>query len=168
MKSHGTGLAPWKFAEKGEDCVFENSVLIFHPENILLGDRVYVGHQAILKGYYQNTMRIGSGVWIGQQCFIHSAGGIEIGEAVGIGPGVKILTSQHHLLDPTVPIVHQKLDFAPVKIGKGCDIGANAVVLPGVILGDFCQVGAGAVVTKSFPDHSIVTGVPATLKRKFE
>ena len=168
MRSHGSGIAPWKFAQQGTGCVFETAVLVFHPENISIGERVYFGHQTILKGYYKNTMKIGSGTWIGQQCFIHSAGGIEIGEEVGIGPGVKILTSLHKLQDPSVPIMHQKLEFAPVRIGNGCDIGANAVILPGVVLGDFSQVGAGAVVTKSFPDHSIVTGVPAALQRKFE
>jgi acetyltransferase-like isoleucine patch superfamily enzyme len=64
--------------------------------------------------------------------------------------------------------MHQELEFKLVRIGKGCDIGANAVILPGVTLGDYCQVGAGAVVTKSFPAHSIVTGVPASLQGKFE
>ncbi len=168
MKSHGTGLPPWEFALKGENCVFETAVLVFHPENISLGDRVYIGHQTILKAYYKNTLKVGSGTWIGQQCFIHSAGGLEIGENVGIGPGVKILTSQHELLDSDLPIMHQEIEFTPVRIGMGCDIGANAVILPGVILGEFCQVGAGAVVTKSFPDHSVLTGVPASLQRKFE
>ena len=95
MRSHGTGLGPWQFARKGESCVFEAATLIFHPENISLGDRVYIGHQTILKAYYKNNLTIGSGTWIGQQCFIHSAGGIDIGKDVGIGPGVKILTSQH-------------------------------------------------------------------------
>lgn len=168
MRSHGTGLGPWQFARIGESCVFETAALIFHPENICLGDRVYIGHQTILKAYYKNNLTIDSGTWIGQQCFIHSAGGIDIGKDVGIGPGVKILTSQHQLLDPEVPIMHQEIEFAPILIGKGCDIGANAVILPGVTLGDFCQVGAGAVVTKSFPDHSIITGVPASMQRTFK
>lgn len=166
MKSHGTGLPPWEFAEKGEGVVFETSVLIFHPENIYIGDDVYVGHQSIIKAYYKNQLKIGAGTWIGQQCFIHSAGGILIQENVGIGPGVKILTSKHQILDHGKAIMHQELEFAPVEIGKGCDIGANAVILPGVRLGNFCQVGAGAVVTKSFPDNTIITGVPASLHRK--
>ena len=49
----------------------------------------------ILKGYYKNRMVIRSGAWIGQQCFLHSAGGLTIGHNVGIGPGVKIITSFH-------------------------------------------------------------------------
>ena len=168
MKSHGTGLPPWKFARKGDGVVFETSVLIFHPENLYIGDNVYIGHQSILKGYYKNTFKIGDGTWIGQQCFLHSGGGIEIGENVGVGPGVKILTSQHQLDDPVMPIMHQKILFSSVKIGKGSDIGSNATILPGITLGEFCQVGAGAVVTKSFPGRSIIAGVPANLLRVFE
>jgi acetyltransferase-like isoleucine patch superfamily enzyme len=46
-------------------------------------------------------------------------------------------------------------------IGKNCWIGSNAVILPGVELGDNVIVGAGAVVTKSFPENLKVAGVPA-------
>lgn len=161
MRSHGTGAPPWSFAARGEGVVIEGGALVFHPENIYLGDGVYVGHLAMLKGYHQNTMRIGGGTWIGQGAFLHSAGGIDISEDVGIGPGVKILTSQHRRDDPGAPIMHQPLDFAPVAVGAGCDVGANAVILPGVELGPRCQVGAGAVVTKSFPAGSVIAGVPA-------
>ena len=95
-RSHGTGLfEPSQFRALGEGCVFEPGVMVFHPENISLGRNVYVGHQAILKGYYRNEMVIGEQTWIGQQCFFHSAGGLTIGARVGIGPGVKIITSVH-------------------------------------------------------------------------
>jgi acetyltransferase-like isoleucine patch superfamily enzyme len=130
-----------------------------------LGSDIYIGHQAILKAYYQNEMRIGTGTWIGQQCFLHSAGGIEIGNHVGLGPGVRILTSQHKLSDPTIPILHEQIETAKVTIGNGSDVGVNAVILPGITLGVGVQVGAGAVVTKSFPDHSVIAGVPAVLVR---
>ena len=83
--------------------VFEPDVLIFHPEHVFVGEDVYVGHQTILKGYYQNELNIGSGSWIGQQVFIHSAGGIVIEENVGIGPGVKILTSTHREMGRETP-----------------------------------------------------------------
>lgn len=162
MMSHGTGMPPWEFRAIGDNVVLENGVLVFHPENISLGDNVYVGHQAILKGYYLNEMSIGDGCWIGQQCFFHSAGGLFIGKEVGIGPGVRILTSRHDIYqDRNLPILHRPIVFAPVRIGAGSDIGAGAIILPGVELGECVQVGAGAVVTKSFPAHSVVAGVPA-------
>jgi acetyltransferase-like isoleucine patch superfamily enzyme len=162
MKSHGTGLPPWKFKTGGEDTVFETGVLCFHPENIEIGKGVYVGHYTIIKGYYKNIFSIGSGVWIGQQCFLHSAGGLIIGNDVGIGPGVKIITSSHDLSENMdLPIMRRPIQFAGVEIGWGCDIGVNAVILPGVKLGDRVQVAAGAVVTRSFPSGSVIAGVPA-------
>jgi acetyltransferase-like isoleucine patch superfamily enzyme len=162
VKSHGTGLPPWEFAQLGDEVVFEHGVLVFHPENILIESEVYVGHYSILKAYFQNQMKIGRGTWIGQQCFFHSAGGLEIGRDVGIGPGVKIITSSHQLdQSPELPIMKRPLAFAKVVIGDGCDIGMNAVILPGVMLGKNVQVGAGAVVTKSFGDGAVIKGIPA-------
>jgi len=146
--------------------VFEQATLVFHPENISIGDGVYVGHQTILKGYFKNEMVIGAGSWIGQQCFLHSAGGLWIGKDVGIGPGVRILTSSHDIsLNVELPIMHRPIQFSEVRIGDGCDIGVNAVVLPGVVLGDYVQVGAGAVVTESFSNGAVIAGVPARLLR---
>jgi acetyltransferase-like isoleucine patch superfamily enzyme len=144
----------------------EPGVLVFHPERIELGDDVYVGHDTILKGYHKNRMVIGKGTWIGQQCFLHSAGGLVIGAHVGIGPGVKILTSAHELGDTRVPILHQPLRFAPVEIGEGSDLGVGAIILPGVRVGRGVQVGAGAVVAEGVPDYAVVAGVPARLLRR--
>ena len=106
-------------------------------------------------------MVIGSGTWIGPMCFFHSAGGITIGEDVGIGPGVIILTSAHRLDVPELPILHAPVDFAPVTIGDGADVGAGSIVLPGVRIGAGAQVGAGAVVSVDVPDRAVVAGVPA-------
>lgn len=50
-------------------------------------------------------------------------------------------------------------------IGRNCFIGAAAIIMPGVRVGDQCIVGSGAVVTKDVPPHSIVAGNPATVVR---
>jgi len=165
-KSHGTGeFRPEQLARPGERVVFEAGVLVFHPENVEIGDDVYVGHQAILKGYYRNRMVIGDGTWIGQQCFFHSGGGLTIGRHVGIGPGVKIVTSAHRIDEVDKPILHGTVDFAPVVIGDGSDIGVGAVILPGVRIGAGVQVGAGAVVAEDVADYAVVAGVPARVIR---
>lgn len=165
-RSHGSGeFAPEQFARLGQRVIFEPGVLVFHPETIEIGDDVYVGHQAILKGYYQNRMIIGDGTWIGQQCFLHSGGGLTIGRHVGIGPGVRIVTSAHRLDQLDKPILHAAIDFAPVAIGDGADIGVGAVLLPGVVVGVGAQVGAGAVVAEDVPDYAVVAGVPARIIR---
>lgn len=48
-----------------------------------------------------------------------------------------------------------------IKIGDNCNIGWNAIILPGVTIGKNCVVGAGAIVTKDVPDNSVVAGCPA-------
>ncbi len=164
--SHGTGsFDPADFHSLGPDCVFEPGVLVFHPENITLGRNVYVGHQTILKGYYRNHMTVGDQTWIGQQCFFHAAGGITLGAHVGVGPGVKILTSVHQEAGRDIPVLFSPIACAPVVIEDDCDIGINAVILPGVTLGRGVIVGAGSVVTRSVAPYAIVSGVPARVRR---
>ena len=164
--SHGTGeFTLDQFASLGANVVFELGVLVFHPENIEIGDAVYIGHQTILKGYYQNKMIIGAGTWIGQQCFLHSAGGITIGANVGIGPSVKMITSYHIEEGINKPILHSRVAFAPIEIGADCDLGVGAIILPGVRLGRGVQVGAGALVNRDLPDYAVAVGVPAHIIR---
>lgn len=165
--SHGSGeFSPDRFARLGERVVFEAHVLVFHPENIEIGDDVYVGHQTILKGYHKNRMVIGAGSWIGQQCFFHSAGGLTIGRRVGIGPGVRILTSSHSLESDARVILDAPLEFRPVTIEDGADIGVSAVILPGVTIGAGAQIGAGAVVSQDIPPFAVAAGVPARVVRQ--
>jgi len=165
--SHGDGsFRVEQLAHCGPDCVFEAGVLVFHPENIELGTNVYIGHNAILKGYYKNTMRIGDETWIGQQAFLHAAGGIDIGSRVGIGPGVRIITSFHAEAGRATPILSSPVALAPVVIEDDCDLGVGAVVLPGVRIGKGAQIGAGAVVTEDVPSYSIAVGVPAKVVRE--
>lgn len=166
-RSHGDGsFSPAQLARCGPDCIFETGVLVFHPENIELGTNVYVGHYAILKGYHQNKMRIGDQTWIGQQSFLHSAGGIEIGCRVGIGPGVRILTSFHAEAGRDIPILDSPIELAPVVIEDDCDLGVGVIVLPGVRIGRGAQIGAGALVTRDVPAYSVAMGVPAKVSRE--
>ncbi|HRV93993.1 MAG TPA: acyltransferase [Anaerolineae bacterium] len=166
MRSHGTGEFKLSdFRSLGNGVIFEPGVLVFHPENIEIGENVYIGHNTILKGYYQNNMVIGSGTWIGQQCFFHSAGGLTIGENVGIGPAVKIITSSHAEEGGDKPILHSPIEFAPVIIEDDSDIGVGVIILPGVTIGRGVQVGAGAVVSKDLPDYAVASGVPARVIR---
>ena len=166
-RSHGTGrFAPDDLGSFGEGCVLEEGVLVFHPDHVFLGRNVYVGHQSILKGYHVNELHVGDESWIGQQCFLHAAGGITIGAHVGIGPCVKILTSSHSEAGRATPILFAPVELAAVRIDDDADIGIGAVIMPGVRIGRGAQVGAGAVVTKDVPAYAVVAGVPARLVRE--
>ena len=166
-RSHGSGeFRPEDLAQVGADCVFEPGVLVFHPENVSLGQNVYVGHYSILKGYYKNRLQIGDETWIGQQCFFHAAGGLTIGSKVGIGPGVKILTSRHGDTPRSQAIFDGPLELSAVTIEDGADLGVGAIIMPGVTVGRGAQVGAGAVVTRDVPPYTIVAGSPARILRE--
>lgn len=107
-------------------------------------------------------IRIGKDVWVSfavsGNCYLQAGNGIIIGDETIFAPGVKIISANH---DPRAQM--RWIPSAPIEIGSECWIGANAVILPGVKLADGCVVGAGAVVTKSFPAHSTIVGVPAQL-----
>ncbi|MFA6168487.1 MAG: acyltransferase [Gemmatimonadaceae bacterium] len=167
FRSHGTG----RFVNSDLSCcgrrvIFEDGVLIFHPERVYIADDVYVGHQTILKGYHEGILRIGAGAWIGQQCFLHAAGDITIEEDVGIGPAVKILTSRHREPGRDRPIMAGDIELSPVVLEAGCDLGVGAIIMPGVRIGRGAQIGAGAVVTHDVPPYAIAAGVPARVLRE--
>jgi acetyltransferase-like isoleucine patch superfamily enzyme len=165
-QSHGSGR--WtadQLARIGEGSVLEDDVLVFDPANVEIGTGVYVGHHAILKGYHRGRLVIGDGTWIGEQCFLHGAGGVTIGRNVGIGPGVRIISSFHADEGIERPILHSRIEFAPVVIEDDADLGVGAIVLPGVTVGRGVQVGAGAVVTRDLPAYTVAAGVPARVLR---
>ena len=92
---------------------------------------------------------------------IYGRGGIKFGDYVLIGPNVVITSSQHRYDIKGVPILFQGHETKPVAIGNDVWIGANAVILPGVTVGDGTIIGAGAIVTSDTDPYSIIGGVPA-------
>ncbi len=115
--------------------------------------------------YVSGDVKIGRNVWISFAvsggCYVQGINGIEIGDDTLIAPGVKIISANHDMRD-----LSRSIKGPPIIIGKRCWIGANAVILPGVELGDGVVVAAGAVVTKSFPEGTVVAGVPAAPIRR--
>ncbi|PSL48941.1 acetyltransferase-like isoleucine patch superfamily enzyme [Chitinophaga niastensis] len=87
---------------------------------------------------------------------------ITIEDDVLIGSGVHIYVTNHNFDNPDIPIYDQGHHLSrPVTLKKGCWIGANAIILPGVTIGENSVVGAGSVVTKSIPDRVVAAGSPA-------
>jgi acetyltransferase-like isoleucine patch superfamily enzyme len=167
FSGHGNGkFLPEDFLALGENVIFEEGVLVFHPEHIEIGNNVYIGHNTILKGYYNNEMTIGDNTWIGQGCFFHSAGRLIIGNNVGIAPHVKIITSVHSETPLSEPVLNNELIMGSVSIENGCDIGLGAILLPGVRVGEGAIVGAGSVVTGNVAPGSVVAGSPARFLRQ--
>jgi acetyltransferase-like isoleucine patch superfamily enzyme len=139
-------------------------VLVLHPHTFEIGDAVFLGNQTFLQGRHDGRCAIGAHTWIGPQSYFDCRD-LELGEYVGWGPGAKVLGSEHTGVPVDVPIIQTDLVIKPVRVAKGADIGVNAVLLPGVTVGQGAIVGAGAVVTNDVPDYAIVAGVPAKLLR---
>lgn len=89
---------------------------------------------------------------------------IYVGDYTMIGPNVTIATAGH----PIIPELRERgyQYNMPVRIGRNCWIGAAAVILPGITIGDNVVVGAGSVVTKDLPSDVVAVGNPCRVLRK--
>jgi len=134
--------------------------------NITIGN-----NNAFTEGYFiwptdenGDTQRIviGSNIYFNRNVMIDACNRIEIGDFTMIGPDTYITDSNHTYGTGLSPSEHP-MQKGVVKIGKHCWIGANVVILSNVELGDYCVVAANSLVTKSFPDGSLIGGNPARL-----
>jgi maltose O-acetyltransferase len=105
-------------------------------------------------------IRIGNSNYFNRNLMIDSCGSVQIGDFNMIGPDVYITDSNHQTADGLGP-GKLPMDKGTVVIGNRCWIGAKAVILKDVHLGDGCIVAAGAVVTRSVGPGQTVAGVPA-------
>ena len=89
---------------------------------------------------------------------------IYIGSHTMIGPNVTVATAGH----PILPELREKAyQFnMPVHIGRNCWIGAGALIMPGVTIGDNSVIGAGSVVTKDIPENVVAYGNPCRVARE--
>lgn len=103
------------------------------------------------------NITVGNHVFFNSGCNFQDQGGITIDDGVLIGHNVVLATLNHCMISEQ----RANLEPAPIHIGKNVWIGANAIVLPGVTIGDGAVIAAGAIVTKDVPANTIVGGVPA-------
>ena len=89
---------------------------------------------------------------------------IYVGDNTMFGPHVTVATAGH----PIDPQLRERgLQFnMPVHIGRNCWIGAGAIIMPGVTIGDNVVIGAGSVVTKDIPDNVVAVGNPCRVLRE--
>ncbi|MBI4370975.1 MAG: acyltransferase [Elusimicrobia bacterium] len=113
-----------------------------------------------------SRISIGRGVVIRPGCVLMAnaapGGDITIEDDVLLGQGVHLYTNNHRFDDPVRSVREQgHAPDRPVVLKKGCWLGANAIVLPGVTVGENAVVGAGSIVTRDVPDGTVVAGNPA-------
>ncbi len=111
-----------------------------------------------------SNLTIGSHTYIGKGVFFDLPHRISIGKQCAISAGVMFITHADCGKRPMAAWYPRRTGL--VEVGDGSWIGVNAVILSGVSLGKCCVVGAGSIVNKSFPDYSVVAGVPARIIKR--
>lgn len=143
------------------------SVHVRSPDRLRIGESTFIDAGAVLHcggmdwSPSDGGISIGRETYIGPNCVLFGAAGIDIGDAVLVSPGVVITSHQHSIALADVAIREQPLRFGRVVVESNVWIGANATILPGVRICTGSVVGAGAVVTHDVPAGKVVVGVPA-------
>lgn len=154
--------------EFGKNTILEDGVIInaLSQNGIIFGDNVTIAKYAILQctGIIANKgigIKIGNNSAVGAQSYLGGQGGIEIGNDVIMGPGVRIFSENHNYQNPDALIRKQGENRKGVKIQNNCWIGASSTILDGVEIGEGSIIAAGSVVTRSISPNSIAAGIPA-------
>jgi len=146
---------PHRFGFKG--CDIAESTMIWHPDNVNLYGCTIGGDCSIAFGVeIGRGVVIGDRVRIGSQAFIPQ--GVIVEDDVFIGPGVTFCNDKYP------PSGETWKEGPSTVVKRGAAIGARAVILPGITIGQGALVGAGAVVTRDVPAGMQVVGNPARVQ----
>src|SRR5438552_9670131 len=131
--------------------------------SFLAGDHLWITDGVMIGGGGARGPRacltIGDRSALMDGCFVNVCEPVSIGSDTALSNNVIVLTHStwHPALEGGAPL------FAPVVIGDDVIVYVNAVIGPGVHVGNHCTVGAGAVVTRDVPDRFTAFGNPARL-----
>jgi len=155
-------------ARVGQDVHIWPLAKVVSPEVISVGDSVIVDDYAFLMGGQKTT--IGSFVHIASFVSVLGGGELVLDDFAGLSSGVRVYTGNDDYLGgsltgPTVPPPYRIPIRSFVRIGRHAVLGANAVVLPGVVIGEGVAVGANSLVTRDCEPWMIYVGSPARALR---
>jgi len=138
-KHIGIGTRIWQF------CVI--------LEKAVIGDNCNICSHCFI----ENNVFIGNSVTIKNGVYIFD--GVKIEDNVFIGPNVSFTNDKYP--KSTVRFA----DYPITLVCKGASIGAGAVILPGIKIGENATIGAGSIVTKNVPPNSLVYGIASSVKK---
>ena len=110
-------------------------------------------------GRHYENLRIGSNCYFGRDVFLDLKDRIVIEDNVTVSMRVTFITHTDAGKSPIADALGRSQ--GPIIIRRGAYIGAGAIILQGIEIGECAVIGAGAVVTQNIPSHAIVAGVPA-------
>jgi len=184
------GLKFINFSNRGKYIFFGKNVKIFNKKNIIFGNNVNIGNYVKFSALGKQPLKVGNNVTVGsfsqiiistsfnnvgqhitiednvgmgEFCYIGGGGGTTIGANTIIGQYFSTHPENHIFSDKNKLIREQGVTRQGIVVGKNCWIGSKVSILDGVTVGDNSVIAAGAVVTKSFPNNSVIGGVPAKL-----
>lgn len=122
----------------------------------------YCGKNIKVWGPYKiknpENIEVGNNLSINDYVYINGLGGIKIGNDVSLSAACMLISTK---LDKKSKPFNLRHINESISIGNNVQIGAGAIILPGVRIGDNTIIGAGAVVTKNIKENSVATGIPA-------
>ena len=110
---------------------------------------------------FGKNITLGQRIFINAGCKLQDQGGVTVGDDCLIGHNVVMATLNHDLN----PSKRADMHPAPIVLGRNVWVGSNAIILPGITIGDNAVIAAAAVVTKDVPANAVVVGSPARVAR---
>jgi acetyltransferase-like isoleucine patch superfamily enzyme len=151
-------------ADLGKGALLASPVYVTWPHRLRIGEAVYAEPGCWFK--HDGPYAPGKSILIGPRCFLgygvefNIKHGVTIGDDSLIASGVRFIDHNHSVasgrLTRTLPCTG-----SPIKVGRNVWIGANALILAGVSVGDHAVIGAGSLVNRDIPDGEIWAGIPA-------
>lgn len=180
-------LTPIRFSNQPESLEIKRPRTIRGSERMTVGNHVFIGPECNIRavtktgrstqhpdgGHAEQTFTpkivIGDRVSITSRLQLAAYKEVTIEEDVLIASNVFISDALHAYGRVDVPYRYQGFTgVSPIRIRRGCWIGQNVVIMPGVTVGEMSIVGANSVVTRSIPDRCIAVGAPARVIKRWD
>ena len=138
-------------------------------KGISIGNRVRIYPGARMETHDSGEIIIGHDCSIAQNFHVTSGKNkLVIGDKTTISGNVFITNIDHEYQNVDEHIMDQPMIYKETIIGENCFIGYGAAIQAGTILGKQCIVGTNAVVRGTFPDYSVIVGVPAKVVKHYD
>lgn len=154
-----------------------------HPASIVDSTEIGSGTRIWAFTHVLKNVSIGSNCNIGEQCFVESGAkigdnvtlkngnmvwdGVTLEDGVFVGPAV-VFTNDLFPRSPRLPQVRGRYTnqdwLVPTLVKHGASLGAGAIIIAGVTIGEYAMIGAGSVVTKDVPPHALILGNPGRIR----
>ena len=161
------------FNKVGKNTIIYKPLFINNGKYINIGSKVFIRNSIRLEAielFEKPLLAIGDNCNIEQNVHIICSNKVIIGENCSITANCSIVDTSHPYQDISIEKIGNELNSEKqeVIIGDNCFLGMGSIILPNVLLGKNCVVGANSVVSKSFPDYSVIAGNPAKMIQRYD